>query len=131
GDGPAPRLTLDLRDGSRLIGECAGLKELTLQTSFGPVRIAAAQLEAVRFTDDKGAAVVRFRNGDRLTGTVDLAAVGDLRLATALGELKVPLGLVAACAVAVPPRRVKVSARASGAGEGTDPHHPFDLDRPA
>jgi hypothetical protein len=75
--------------------------------------------------DEQGLAVLRFHNGDQLTGVLDLKATGDLRVATALGEATVPLKLVTQCKIDPAVARAKVTARASSSVEATDPNHPF------
>jgi hypothetical protein len=122
---PPVRLTVDLRDGSRLIGQCATVKELALSTGFGGVRVPIERVASIDFKDDKETCVIHFRNGDRLTGALDAGAVGDLKLTTVLGELKVPLNLVAACQVEAPPRRATVTARASGSYDSPNPGDAF------
>jgi RNA polymerase sigma factor (sigma-70 family) len=119
------QLTVDLHDGSRVIGTSATLKELLLRTSFGEVRIPIGLVESLQLKDDQGTAAVRFHNGDQLTGLLDLKALGDLKLTTALGETTVPLKLVTLCKIEPPPSQVKVTARASSTGEATEPNNPF------
>jgi hypothetical protein len=118
-------LAVDLNDGSRVVGKSDSLTELRLRTSFGEVRIPVGQVAGVQFKDDQGTTVVRFHNGDQLTGTLDLKALGDLKVVTALGETTVPLKLVTACKIEAAPSRAKVTARASTTGEMTDPNSPF------
>lgn len=121
-------VTVDLNDGSRVVGKSDSLTDLRLRTSFGEVRIPIGQVAGVQFKDDQGTTVVRFHNGDQVTGTLDLKALGDLKVATALGETTVPLKLVTACKIEAPPSRAKVTARASSTGEDTDPNNPFQHD---
>ncbi|VTR92290.1 sigma-70 family rna polymerase sigma factor : Uncultured bacterium genome assembly Metasoil_fosmids_resub OS=uncultured bacterium PE=4 SV=1: Sigma70_r2: Sigma70_r4_2: F5_F8_type_C [Gemmata massiliana] len=125
---PPMMVTVDLNDGSRVVGKSDALKELLLRVSFGEVRIPVEQVASMQFKDDQGGTVVRFHNGDQLTGTLDLKALGDLKIVTALGETKVPLKLVTACKLEAAPGRAKVTARASSIGEGTDPNNPFRHD---
>jgi RNA polymerase sigma factor (sigma-70 family) len=122
---PPLELTLDLSDGSRVVGRSGTLKELLLHASFGDVRIPANQVAALQFKDDRGSVVVRFHNGDQLTGTIDLKTLGDLKVATALGETTVPLSLVKTCKIEPAPGPAKVTARASSTGEATDPNDAF------
>jgi hypothetical protein len=122
---PPMQVAVDLKDGSRLVGQAGGLKELLLRTSFGDVRIPAEQVQSLQLKDEQGTAVVRFHNGDQLTGLLDVKALGDLKVTTALGETTVPLKLVSQCKLEAPPVLAKVAARASTTGESTDPHDPF------
>jgi len=118
-------VTADLNDGSRVVGKSDSIQEWRLRTTFGEVRIPAGQVAAVKFKDGQGAAEVRFHNGDRLTGTLDLKALGDLKVATALGETTVPLKLVNQLKTEPGIARATVTARASSTGEETDPNSPF------
>jgi RNA polymerase sigma factor (sigma-70 family) len=120
-----PVVVVDLNDGSRVVGRSASLKELRLKASFGEVSIPIEQVASLQFKDDQGTAVVRFHNGDQLTGTLDLKALGDLKVMTALGETTVPLKLVTQCKIEAAPGRAQVTARASTTGEQTDPNNPF------
>jgi RNA polymerase sigma factor (sigma-70 family) len=123
---PPMQVAVDLKDGSRVVGQAVGLKELLLRTSFGEVRIPIEQVASLQLKDEQGTSVIRFHNGDQLTGLLDLKALGDLKVATALGETAVPLKLVSLCKLEAPPFRPKVAVRASSTGDGTDPHDPFE-----
>ena len=118
-------LTVDLSDGSRVVGKSNSIKEWQLRTTFGEVRIPAGQVASVKFKDEQGTAEVRFHNGDRLTGTLDVKALGDLKVATTLGETTVPLKLVNQLKTDAASVRATVTARASSTGEETDPNSPF------
>lgn len=121
-----PVVVVDLNDGSRVVGRSASLKELRLRASFGEVSIPIEHVTSLQLKDDQGAAVVRFHNGDQLTGNLDLKALGDLKVTTALGESTVPLKLVTLCKIeAAPARATNVVARASSTGQQTDPNNPF------
>jgi RNA polymerase sigma factor (sigma-70 family) len=122
---PPLGVAVELNDGSRVVGRSASFKELRLRASFGEVRIPMEQVAALECKDEQGATVVVFHNGDQLTGTLDLKALGDLKVATALGETTVPLKLVTRCRIEAPPGRAKVSARACRTAEATDPNGPF------
>ncbi|MBP3957479.1 sigma-70 family RNA polymerase sigma factor [Gemmata sp. G18] len=124
---PAPvAVAVDLNDGSRVVGKSDSLKELRLLASFGEVRIPVEQVASVQFKDDRGTAAVRFHNGDQLTGTLDLKALGDLKVVTALGETTVPLKLVTQYKMEAPSSRATASARASSTGDEADgPSNPF------
>jgi hypothetical protein len=124
------RLTVELSDGSRLVGEASGLKDLALQTSLGKVTVPVAQAESIRIRDDQGTATIKFRNKDRLSGVLNVAEWGDLKMATAFGEVKVPARLIRHCAIAAAPaRKVPVAVRASASWERLTPERAFDGDR--
>jgi RNA polymerase sigma factor (sigma-70 family) len=118
-------VAVDLNDGSRVVGKSESLKELLLRASFGEVRIPVEQVASVQFKDDQGTTVVRFHNGDQVTGTLDLKLLGDLRVTTTLGETTVPLKLVTLFKLEAAPSQAKVTARASSTGEESDPNAPF------
>jgi RNA polymerase sigma factor (sigma-70 family) len=126
---PPTAVSVELNDGSRVVGTAAAPRELPLKTSFGEVRIPVAQVGSVQFKDDRGTVAVRFHNGDQLTGTLDLKAIGDLKVLTALGETTVPLKLVTLWKLEQGPARAQVTARASNTDGISDPSGPF-LDKP-
>jgi hypothetical protein len=126
---PPVAVSVELNDGSRVVGTSDGPGDLRLKTAFGEARIPVGQIASVQFKDDQGAVTVRFHNGDQLTGTLDLKALGDLKVLTALGETTVPLRLVTLWKLEQGPARVKVTARASSTDGIGDPNGPF-LDKP-
>src|SRR5262245_44003704 len=71
-------VVVELSEGSRLLGKTDGSKELSLKTSFGEVAFPIGQVASVQFKDDL--AVVRFHNGDQLTGTLKAM---DMKIETA------------------------------------------------
>jgi hypothetical protein len=82
------RLTLELLDELRLIGRPLGWDRITLDGAFGPVHIPLAIIATIDIAQKDRTATVRFRNGDRLTGTIP---VGRLDLETPYGNVSVPL----------------------------------------
>jgi RNA polymerase sigma factor (sigma-70 family) len=122
---PPVVMTVELNDGSRVVGRSASLKELRLRASFGDVRIPIEQVASLQLKDEQGTAVVRFHGSDQLSGVLDMKALGDLRVATALGDTTVPLKLVTLCKIDPPPSRARVTARASTSGEATGSSDPF------
>ena len=91
-------LTVDLRDGSRLLGRPVDFEALPLDTSTGKLKIPLAQIKSFEMKDDKESATVELRDGGRLSGTVGLNA---LPLQTSIGKLNVRLAEVASCRVDV------------------------------
>jgi uncharacterized protein (TIGR03067 family) len=121
------RLTVELRDGSCLIGEAIEVKDLALQTSFGKATVPIGQIESIQFPNGNGPATVNFRNGDRLTGQINPAEWGDVKLSTVVGEIKAPASQICLCRFEPAPRKAKISARASSSWEpNTSPDRAFD-----
>lgn len=114
-------VVVELSKGSRIAGKADGTKQFILKTSFGEVAIPIEQVASVQFKGDL--AVVRFCNGDQLTGTLKTM---DMRIETVLGEMTVPFKLVTRCNINGPLSKPKVTARASSSGEGTNPMDPFE-----
>jgi hypothetical protein len=89
-DDPTYRLTMDLADGSRVIGT-------TEDTTFrftGPflrTKLSLDKVAAITATGDGETVKIRFVNGDTLTGVIDVNA---FEVNTLMGELKVPLGKI-------------------------------------
>ncbi len=121
------RLSVDLRDGSRLLGQARDVRDLALQTGFGKVVIPLEQVESIQFLDDNGAVTIRLPNGDRLTGAMNPADWGELKLLTVVGEIKVPVQLMQLCAIDPAPRKAKVvGVRAVSSWESCTPDKAFD-----
>jgi hypothetical protein len=114
-------LTVDLRDGSRLLGRPLSLEALPLHTTYGKLEIPLIAIKSFQMNDDRESATVHLRNGENWTGTLGL---GGLSLRTSIGKLDVPLAEVASC-------RADVGvARPDRGGEslrrGLVLHYPFD-----
>jgi hypothetical protein len=79
------RVTIDLADGSRLIG-VPRLKSIPIRTSYAWLDVPLDQI--VRITVNKGPELAAFtlRNGDELTGVISLSP---LRLETSLGRVSI------------------------------------------
>lgn len=83
----APVLTLELTDGSRIVGAADELTVLPLRADFGKVEIRMSLIAQGQFAADRGAMQVRFRNGDVLTGQLELET---FKLRTPYGDAVVP-----------------------------------------
>jgi len=79
------RLTLDLTDGSRVVGTPA-ITALAVRAAFGGVNVPLANVGRVELGKEQ--ATLTLRNGDRVTGGLDLPA---LELATVFGKVTVPV----------------------------------------
>lgn len=73
------RVTIEFRDGSRVMGKLKGLSKLTCETQFGEVTIPFEKIAGLRFSDpdDPNAkhaddVTIEFKNGDSLTGQVSI-----------------------------------------------------------
>ena len=74
---PDGRMTLHLKDGSKLIGTPQTPDSIQLRSAFGQIEIPTRLVEGIRFPDPEGdvpqsrnAATLLFRNGDVLHGNV-------------------------------------------------------------
>ena len=83
------RVTLDLTDGSRLIGKAAD-KMLKLHSELGDLDVPVSRLLTIEAQED-GSWTLDFRNGDTLTGRLDLKAV---QLDASFGKVTVDLILI-------------------------------------
>ncbi|HET6880366.1 MAG TPA: discoidin domain-containing protein [Pirellulales bacterium] len=122
------RLMVELSDGSRLKGEAKDLKKLPLQTALGALSVPLEQIAAIESASEHASTTIRFRNGDRLTGTVNAGEWSDLKIETVLGVLTVPTRLVRICEIEPAPRRAAVTVRASGTWQTETPDKAFDAD---
>lgn len=84
------RLTLDLTDGSRIIGVPA-VTNLQMRTSFGSIAVDLNRVQSLELSKDKEGVAVILQNGDRLTGALSLPL---LEIKTSFGPVKVPFTLI-------------------------------------
>ena len=99
----ALRLTVDLTDGSRLLGSPVQ-ESFPWKTGFGPLTLKWDRLQSVEKTGEASRFSVVLRNGDRAGATPE---TDTFTLRTLLGDLPVPLALT---------RRIGVDLLASGSG---------------
>jgi hypothetical protein len=64
-------LTLDLVDGSRVIG-APSIKSVPVQTPYATMDIALEQIKSIKIEDDHEAAAFELQNGDKLKGVFNL-----------------------------------------------------------
>lgn len=84
----ATRLVVDLRDGSHIIGNAA-LSALPIHSQVsGRMEVKLKTVESIELASDRELARISFKNGDVLTGIIDLRA---LELQTLLGKVSLPL----------------------------------------
>jgi hypothetical protein len=81
------RLTLDLHDGSRIIG-VPTVTHFSLRAVFGTVGVDLNRLESLQFTTNKELASAVFQNGDKVTGALNVEAI---EVKTCFGLAKIPL----------------------------------------
>src|SRR5882724_208651 len=96
------RLTLELKDGSRVEGEPVELKWPLHTELVGPVKMEVSRISSVESTTSNSW-TVNFRNGDHLKASVVLE---NIELKTSFGKVKISPDLI---------RTIRVSASASGA----------------
>lgn len=90
GTNPAIRLTLELKDGSRVEGEPVELKWPLHTEIVGPVKMELREISSIA-SATSNRWTVTFRNGDHLKATVDLAQV---ELKTSFGKVKIATDLI-------------------------------------
>ena len=84
-------LTLDLADGSRLVGQCAPAS-MTIATDYARIEAPFEQIAQIVLDDAHTSAVVTLRNGNKITGAIqgDVAARG-FQIRSLMGPLTVAL----------------------------------------
>lgn len=107
-------LTVELRDGSRIVGE-PSTKTVPMRSAFGQVMVDLNNVESFQFPEDKGQVTLVFRNNDRVTGKLEIES---FELKTCFGPVKLPLAVV---------RRGQVSP-AGKSRLGLVLYYPFDQD---
>ncbi len=102
-DTPAPpqQITLELTDGSRIIGAPVDMTALPLKAEFGKIDIPLRLIAQGDFTANRAGFAVKFRNNDTLTGTLDLERI---KVQTSYGEANVPLARIARITIKEAPK---------------------------
>jgi hypothetical protein len=87
----ANRLTVELRDGSRIVGD-TDLDALTVTTEMaGTINLQLAKLTSLQQESTNSASVLTLRNGDRLRGMIQAKT---LKLSTSFGRITIPVTLI-------------------------------------
>jgi hypothetical protein len=87
GDSEAPRLTLDLADGSRLIGTSI-VQVVPLRTLYARLDVPLSQVLRLSMSDDHERGTLLLQAGDRVSGALDLKPIP---LMTAFGPITVAI----------------------------------------
>ena len=87
---PAVRLTVDLSDGSRIVGSPA-IATFAVHSELGRIDVPFTKVKSLTFRDDHEGISAALVNGDLLSGTHDL---GKLRLKTVFGDVAVDAALI-------------------------------------
>lgn len=118
----APSVTARTRNGAILMGH-AGFDELEFVTAVGRVTVPAARLARISISlpDQEPAAIVEFRNGDRLSGTL---AQKSLSIRSPYGPQEVPVHDLESITFEIP----APTLNAGSVSAGLVRYHPFDLD---
>lgn len=87
---PEVHMTVDLSDGTRLIGGTT-LRSLALQTDVGKIDVPFTKVKDLTFGDDHHGAVVTLTNDDRFSGTYRLDQVP---LKTLCGDITVDAAFI-------------------------------------
>jgi hypothetical protein len=94
---PQARVTLDLSDGSRLVGELTVEKLPFQSTLLGSMQLPVAQIRSVTWEPKSGKATLKAASGDSMEVKLDAA---ELRVKTGFGEVKVPSAMLRQMGVA-------------------------------
>ena len=108
------RLTLELRDGSRILGVPA-ITNLQVRSSFGVIGIELNRLQTLQFIEGKDASEFLLQNGDKVSGVLNLETV---EMKTSFGPVKIPVAAI---------RRLAVNPGGKSRG-GLVLHYGFDQD---
>jgi hypothetical protein len=115
---PATQLTVNLTDGSRLIGETS-LTSLPLRSEgLGKLQVPLDKVSSVKFSEAHESVAVTLANGDSLKGALGEMA---LKLKTPFGEVSIPLPMVTTI-------EVEPVADAASLKAGLVAHYPFKGD---
>lgn len=93
----APTVVLELRDGSRIVGESL-LSEWPFATVVGKLKVQLSQISLIESLKDENRQIT-FRNGDKLTGVSELKQI---QIKTSFGKQEIAVGLVKMVRVSPP-----------------------------
>ena len=102
-----PRLTLELLDGSRVIG-VPTIRAVPVETPYARINVPLERILSIRLNEKQKTAAFELQNGDRLKGVMDL---GPIDLETVFGKVSIATELIQSIGV--------TSGGALPAGEGT------------
>ena len=89
-------LTLDLLDGSRVIG-MSGIRTVPVQTPYARINIPLQQIRSIRMDENHQTASIELQNGDRIKGSMNLDPI---ELETAFGKVSIATDLIRTADVA-------------------------------
>ena len=115
----ALRLSVDLVDGSRIVGAPA-VESVSVKTAFAAITVPLSQITGIRIGDDREAVSFEMRNGDRITGALLLDTI---ELKTVFGQISIALEHARSISVSVGGRELPASAL-----RGRILHFAFDRD---
>jgi len=120
---PAPsdqsqsQLTVEMRDGSRVVGQPAEPTLSFHSTTVGDMKLPWSGIRTIECADDSGAAHLTATNGDAFTIQLSAAA---LELQTEFGKAELPVKLIRGIKVELPSKSNSLSTSgAGGGGTGT------------
>jgi len=116
--GQPVQVTLDLADGSRLVGTTTLTAFPLRSEAVGSIGIPLDKVRSLKFSPDHESVAVSLENGDTLKGTVSIAT---LALQTLVGEFTVALNQVL---------QIKVQSGPPVSAVGLVLYYPLDMDEP-
>lgn len=91
------QMTIELIEGSKILGSPIELTALPMKVDFGEIEVALTLVQQLTFTKDRASVVVKFRNGDQVTGALQLKHI---KIKTAFGQATIPIERIAKVSVA-------------------------------
>lgn len=94
---PSVQMTIELVEGSKILGTPIDLTALPMKVDFGEIEVALTLIQQLTFTKDRASIVVKFRNSDQVTGALLLKQV---KIKTAFGQATIPIERIAKMTIA-------------------------------
>lgn len=94
---PNVQMTIELIEGSKILGSPIELTALPMKVDFGEIEVALTLIQQLTFTKDRASVVVKFRNGDQVTGALQLKQI---KIKTAFGQATIPIERIAKLSIA-------------------------------
>ena len=113
---PGCRLTVELRDGSRVVGQTLDDTLSFHSATVGDIKLAWAGIRTVEYTDDTDAAHLTAANGDAFVVQLSNPT---LDVQTGFGKTELPVKLIHSIKVSPPPKPIAFATPGSANGAGS------------
>jgi len=112
---PSPRLTVEMRDGSRVVGQCVEDTVSVHSAAIGNLKLAWASIRSLEYASSSDTARLTATNGDKFAVQLD---IDTLHLQTDFGKTELPVKMIRN--IKVTPETKRTIATATAAVSASD-----------